>query len=222
MSADIFYNFLQLIQRLGIWLSILAWISVCIGTIIMVYILRQERRISFWFPAIVITVIALIANLSDFVVTLHISPDLDLEANPIWRNVVDSYGLTVALWYGFTGKIFVSALAGLMYGFYLKNRHYLFPIKANSLLEFIRRMGNNCHTVKERFIGLFSVFCFFFAFIQLFYFYISYLNWQAPFRSGSDFLWLFIPLMMMLLLITIGFLIFTYQSFKKKFRRGLS
>ncbi len=216
MSADFFYNLLQLIQRLGIWLSILAWLSVCIGTMIMIYILRREKRISLWLPSFMITVIALIANLSDFAVTLHISPDLDLEANPIWRNVVDSYGLNVARWYGFTGKIFVSVLAGLMYGFYRKNRHYLFPIQAKSLVEFIRYMGNNCHSLKERSIGLFSIFCFFFAFIQIFYFYIAYLNWQVHFRSDSDLFWLFIPLMMMLFFITIGFLIFTYQSFKNK------
>jgi hypothetical protein len=43
-------------------------------------------------------------------------------------------------------------------------------------LGFLLRMGDRTHTLRERMLGLFTIFAFFFAWINVFYFYIAYTN----------------------------------------------
>jgi hypothetical protein len=216
MINSLFYNLLEIIERIGIWLSITALLTVFIGTVIMIYVNRNERRKAVWIPSSIIGIIATTANFLDFAVTLHISPDLTLEANPIWRNVVDNWGLTIAVWYGFTGKLFVSALSVLMFAFYIRNRDVLFPKNANSLFKFIKHMGNVSQTIKQRIKSIFTVFSFFFACIQPFYFYIAYLNWNVNSGPRSELIFFFIPLIITLLLIAIIFIFLTYRAFCKE------
>jgi len=208
------FQLLSVVEEAGVWLSVLAWCTVVGGVITLAYVLRNEKRGAVWAPASVVGAVALVANLTDYFVTLSLSPDLSLEANPLWRNVVDQYGLAVAKWYGLTGKIFVSVLAAQMMAFYLSNRERLFPAYASSLYEFLLRLGNRSKTLRERLAALFTLFAFFFAGIHPFYFYITYLNWlqdpevRSPFPSVPVAVFFFISLL------AVVFAAVTYRSFR--------
>lgn len=161
----------------------------------------------------IVGAVALVANLADYFVTLSVTPDLSLEANPLGRNVLEHYGLQVAKWYGLTGKILVSILAGQMFAFYLANRERLFPTQARSFPEFLFRMGNCSKTVCARFVAFFTVFCFFFAGIQLFYFYIAYLNWLVHSELRSHLPSVPLALLLLLCSVAIAFVAVTYRGF---------
>lgn len=175
MAEDFLFRFLVWVERLGVWLAVLAWLVVALGSAAMAYLLRKERT-SIWLRASLVGIVALAANLADYFVTLRHSPDLAFEANPLWRNVVDHFGLRIAKWYGLTGKLFVSVLAAQMFAFYLTRREMIYPTQARSLLHFLLRMGTRAHTFRERVLSLFTIFAFFFAWINVFYLYIAYRN----------------------------------------------
>ncbi len=210
-----FFRFLEWLERLGVWLSLAAWLTVAAGVVGMAILLRRERRLAVWLAAAVVGLSAAVANLVDYRVTLAISPDLSLEANPLWRNVIDTFGLEIAKAYGMSGKILVSILAGLMFAFYLSNVARLFPKQAASPVEFLRRLGDGSENRRERLLALFTMFAFFFAGIQSFYFYISYLNWlddpQLADRLPSA------PLAALLLIVLLAVLfgVVTYRAFQK-------
>jgi hypothetical protein len=214
MGEELLFRSLDLLQRLGVWLSVVAWLTVAFGATTMAYVLRKVNKPAVWRYASVFGILALSANLADYFVTLHRSPDLRWEANPLWRNVVDRFGLTTAKWYGITGKIFGSVLAGQMVAFYLINRKLLFPVQPCSPLEFLARMGSRAHTFRERLLGLFTMFAFFFAGINLLYFYIAYLNWVD---DPEAFAYLpSIPVSLLLLVSTLAalFAALTYRAFR--------
>jgi hypothetical protein len=175
MAEDLLFRLLALLERLGVWLAVVAWLAVVLGAATMAHVLRNERA-AIWRRAALVGILALAANLADYFVTLKRSPDLAFEANPLWRNVVDHFGLPIAKWYGLTGKIFVSVLAAQMFAFYLSHREAIYPAQARSLLQFLMRMGSRARTLRERLLGLFTIFAFFFAWVNLFYFYIAYTN----------------------------------------------
>ena len=181
MAEQALFRLMALIQRLGVGLSWLAWITVAVGALLMAWVLRGERHTGIWMPAAIMGLVALAANLADYFVTLRRSPDLALEANPLWRLVVDRYGIVVARWYGLTGKILVSIIAAEMTAYYLTRRHLLFPEKAATLGQFLEHMGSRSRTRRDRLAALFTVFAFFFAGLNFLYFYIAYTNWlQDP------------------------------------------
>ncbi len=213
MTEEGLLSLLAVIEGVGVWLSVLAWFTVAGGAVAMVYILRTEKRRVVWVAAAIVGAVALLANMADYVVTLYRTPDLGLEMNPLWRNVVDHFGLVVAKWYGLTGKIFVSIVAGQMFAFYLANRERLFPVEARSLPQFLLRMGNRSKTLRERFVALFTIFCFFFAGIQLFYFYIAYLNWLVHSELRNHLPSVPVALFLLLLSLTIAFVGLTYRGF---------
>jgi len=175
LADEPLFRFLASLERLGVWLAVVAWLAVALGAAAMAYLLRNEK-VAIWRRASLVGSMALAANLADYFVTLRHSPDLTLEANPLWRNVVDHFGLRIAKWYGLSGKVFVSVLAAQMFVFYLSQRETIYPAHARSLLQFVMRMGNRTRTHRERLLGLFAIFAFFFAWINAFYFYIAYTN----------------------------------------------
>lgn len=185
MLEEGLFRLLEAVERLGLNLSVVAWLSIAAATVVMGYVLRRVRQPRIWAAAAIVTAVALAGNLADYFVTLHRSPDLSWEANPIWRNVIDAWGLRAAKWYGLSGKILVSIVAGQMWAFYLSNQKRLFPDNARSLAEFLRRMGNRSETRGQRIVALFTLLSFFFAGVQLLYFYIAYLNWiEDPELAG--------------------------------------
>ncbi|MEW6670630.1 MAG: hypothetical protein AB1427_02955 [Thermodesulfobacteriota bacterium] len=222
MSMDVFYNLLEKLESLGIALSIAAWLTVLLGSLGLILLLRRERSSSsrIWRSASIIGVMALAANLTDYFVTFHRSPDLYLEVNPIWRNVIDTWGITVAWWYGFSGKILLSLVAGLMAAVYLTRRDRLYPERAASFFDFMRRMGERSRSWRDRLSNLFTVFCFFFAGIQLFCFYIAFLNWRVDFETDPRVPPVLPALVLTLLVIGAAFLILTSRAFQKHIARG--
>ena len=181
MAEQALFRLMALVQRLGVGLSWLAWITVAVGALLMAWVLRGERRGEIWRPAAVMGLVALAANLADYFVTLRRSPDLALEANPLWRLVVDRYGIRVARWYGLTGKILVSLIAAEMTAYYLANRQRLYPEQAGSPVQFLLHLGGRARTRGQRLAALFTIFAFFFAGLNLLYFYIACTNWlQDP------------------------------------------
>ena len=213
MLEEELYGLLAWIEKAGLWLSVLAWLTVAAGATVMAYVLRRERRRAIWLVVVIVGAVALAANLADYVVTLFRSPDLSLEANPLWSIVVDRWGLGPAKLYGLTGKFLVSILAGQMFGFYLSNRERLFPARAGSVPEFLRQMGNRSRNPRERLAALFTLFAFFFAGIQLLYFYIAYLNWVEE----PDLL-IHLPsvpaaILILIISLSIAFVAITYRAF---------
>ena len=202
-----------MLEGLGLWPSVVAWLVVAGGCAIMTIALRAERSRKVWLPAAIVGTVALAANLADYFVTLALSPDLASEANPLWRNIADRWGLRVAKWYGLTGKIFVSCLAAQMFAFFLANLPRLYPSRARSLGEFLVRMGDRSTTRRDRVLALFTLFAFFFSGIQLLYFYIAFLNWL----NGSPLLDRLpsVPLAIVLLLLAnaAAFALFSYRAF---------
>jgi hypothetical protein len=214
MGEELLFRSLDLLQRLGVWLSVVAWLTVAFGAAAMAYVLRKGNKPAVWRSASIFGILALSANFADYLVTLHRSPDLRWEANPLWRNVVDRFGLTAAKLYGMTGKIFVSLLAAQMVAFYLINRKLLFPVQPCSLLEFLARMGSRARTLRERLLGLFTIFAFFFAGVNVFYFYIAYLNWVDDPESLAFLPALPVSLLLLVSTLAALFAVLTYRAFR--------
>src|SRR3954464_2137767 len=177
MADELLARLLTWIESWGVWLSWLAWATVFFGAIAMLRATRGVRGWKIWTAALVVTVLGVVAHMADYVITLERSPDLALEMNPLWRNVVQHYGLGVAKWYGLTGKLLVSLLAGQMTAFYLGERARLFPRDSGlGLGGFLSHMGERSASWRERSAALFTIFAFFFAGLTFFYFYIAYQN----------------------------------------------
>ncbi len=211
-----FFRFLEWLERLGVWLSLLAWLTVAGGVLAVAVPLRHERRLAVWVAALIVGLSAAVANLVDYRVTLALSPDLSLEANPLWRNVIDTYGLEIAKAYGLSGKILVSILAGLMFAFYLSNVARLFPKQATSPVEFLRRLGDRSENRRERLLALFTMFSFFFAGIQTFYFYIAYLNWLDDPHLADRLPSAPLAALLLIVLLAVLFGVVTYRAFQKR------
>lgn len=212
---ELLFRLLALLERLGVWLSILAWFTVSGGAAAMAWALGGHMTRARWRAGVAVFGVALAANLADYLATFYRDPELRFEANPMGRMAVDTFGVEFARWYGLTGKIFVSILAGQMFAFYLANRERLYPAQAGSLTDFLRGLGGRARTLRERLLALFTVFCFFFAGINLLYFYVAFVNsvtdpethvWLPPF-----------PLVIVLLVAALAaaFALLTYRAYRR-------
>jgi len=206
---------LELMEVFGLPLSILAWVTVFIGSIIMGIVLRKHPFRGKVNAAIIVGVVSLLAHLSDYIVTLQITPDLSLEANPLWRNVVDDLGLSIAKWYGLTGKLMLAILSFEFYAYYLLKRERLFPERAENLSSFIRKFGKSETGAKINFGSMANYFSFMFAMLGPFYFYVALLN---GFSNSPLYLSLpAAPIGLLIYLISLYFLYFilNYRAFRK-------
>lgn len=175
-EAALYWAF-SIVEGMGLPLAILAWVSVFGGSIGMVFVLRRHSMTGRWLPSLVVGGIALLAHLLDYFVTLRLTPDLSLEANPLWRIVVDRMGLGVAKVYGLSGKILVSILSFELFAFYLIQRERLFPGSATGFADFQRRFGTQGTTGwRGSCQNIGSFFAFMFALLGPFFFYITFLN----------------------------------------------
>ena len=84
------------VEALGLPLAVAAWASVFLGALAMGAVLRRRDLADCRPKALAVGGVGLLAHLLDFGVTLRITPDLAMEANPIWRIVIDRFGLAVA------------------------------------------------------------------------------------------------------------------------------
>jgi hypothetical protein len=116
--------------------------------------------------------VCLTAHLLDYFVTLDLTPDLSAEANPIWRIVIDGFGLGIAKAYGLSGKILLSVLSGQLYAWFLRHRASLFPPSASGFFDFVKNLGRGA----PRLGNVRSFFAFAFALFGPYFFYITFLN----------------------------------------------
>ena len=170
------FSLLGALEAAGLWLSLLAWATVAAGAWMMARYLRRHATRAVRRAALAAGAFALAANLADFTVTLWKSPGLAIEANPLWRNVIEAWGLPAAIGYGLTGKIFLSLLAGQLFGFYLLRRGRLAPAMPGSWREFVLGGGAAAAGWRGRATDTFTVFAFFFAGIQPLSFYFAVWN----------------------------------------------
>jgi len=159
---------------------------------------------------------ALIAHLLDYSITLKVSPDLFLEANPIWRAVIDRMGLSFAIWYGLTGKIILSILSFECFAYYMIQRETLLPEKIDGFVSFLRNFGKYNSSKKWPSLeNMTNFFSFLFAFIGHFCFYIAILN--SLVNRDAYLLLPSMPVMLIayLVILTFAYLFGNYIFFKK-------
>lgn len=179
MGYDLLEAAFVLVERLGLPLAVAAWVTVFGGAIAMALVLRRRDMARCWVPAAVVGGLGLVAHLLDYFVTLRITPDLSMEANPIWRIAVHHFGLTIAKAYGLTGKLLVSVLSFELFAFYLSQRRELFPDRADGFADFVRRFGKA--GARGKVANIASFFSFSFALFGPYFFYITFMN-----ASGED------------------------------------
>lgn len=203
------------VERLGLPLAIAAWVAVFAGAIGMAIVLRPVRARGVWVPALAVGITALTAHLLDFTVTLQMSPDLEAEANPIWRIVIDAWGLPAAKLYGFTGKLLLAILSFELFAYYLAQREGLFPDGAEGFSSFWRNFGAGCPASRlVRWQNLASFSAYSFSLLGPFFFYVAFLN-----SLSNNTLYLRFPSMPMALAgylsaLTASYFLVTYRAFR--------
>jgi hypothetical protein len=176
-----------LVAKLGVPLAVAAWLTVFGGAIALGLILRRVDTRGVWPAALGVGGLGLTAHLLDYFVTLKITPDLSMEANPIWRVVIDNFGLWVARVYGLSGKLLLSVVSTQLFAWHLAHRASLFPTKeTKTFSEFVRQLGQgapglgNIRSFPSSGRGaagrLASFFAFAFALFGPYFFYITFMN----------------------------------------------
>lgn len=202
------------VLRLGMPLAVSAWSTVFLGSVAMAFVLRT-RRPPRWGAAVWVGLIALAAHLLDFAVTLRMSPDLEAEANPIWRIIIDAWSLPMAQAYGLTGKILVAILSFELFAFYVAERASLFPEQGEGFRTFWRRFGVSGAPRRVRWENLANFFAFSFSVLGPFFFYVALLN-----SLVNDTLYLRFPSLPASLLIYLGavfgaYFVVTYRAYER-------
>lgn len=218
-SYDVLHTVLDIIARLGMPLIILAWFSVFAASVFMIFIIKRYHLRNHIITALIVGIISLIAHLVDYFGTLGISPDLSFEANPIWRIVVENMGLSLARWYGLTGKVLLSILSFEFFIYYLAQREKLLPSQSVNLVDFWNHFGVPTESSRIlRFSRIKNFFAYLFGLIGPFCFYVALLN------SVTDIdLYMRLPsmpfmLMFYLIVLTALYILGNYWSFKRRQR----
>lgn len=162
----------EVVQRFGVPLAVLAWVTVFGASVAMALVLRHVSLRPVLLRASSIGALGLLAHLLDYFVTLDITPDLSMEANPLWRVIIDGFGLTLAKFYGLSGKVLLSVVSFELFAWHLSHRATLFPPSASSFGEFVRLLGVGA----PRLGNVRSFFAFAFALFGPYFFYITALN----------------------------------------------
>lgn len=165
-----------LVERLGLPIAVLAWVTVAAAVVAMAVILRRgsvarEREPGRWRSALIVGGLALAAHLADYFVTLHITPDLELEANPLWRIAVRAFGLGPAKLYALSGKVLLSVLSAQLFAWYLTVPK---PQRAEGFLSASR----------PDFVSVARFFAFAFALFGPYFLYITAYNWLGYVESA--------------------------------------
>lgn len=162
----------EVVQRFGVPLALLAWVTVFGASVAMALVLRHVELRPVLGRAAIIGALGLLAHLLDYFVTLDITPDLSMEANPLWRVIIDGFGLRLAKAYGLSGKVLLSVVSFQLFAWHLSHRASLFPARAASFGEFVRGLGVGAPQLGN----VRSFFAFAFALFGPYFFYITALN----------------------------------------------
>ena len=221
---DITYTyelFLPKIEALGPPAAIIAWLFILGAVVFLAYILKHYWIPKIWVPSLVVGLVSFAAHMMDYIATLQLSPDLSMEMNPIWRIVIDHYGLNIAKFYGLTGKAFLSILAAECFAYYIVQREYLFPKKARNFFSFWRYYGTRGRGLgRMRWPTMVNFFCFCLAFIGPFYFYVAFMNTLVDDPLRSSLPPILSVLFIDLIVVTAGYFTMTYRAFleRKEFK----
>jgi hypothetical protein len=217
LTYDYLEKVLKFVAQFGLPMIVLAWSMVFLAVIAMIFVLRKHSLRGKWQASLIVGSVSLAAHLIDFFGTLKVCPDLSFEANPIWCVVVEKMGLSLARWYGFTGKVLLAIISFEFFAYYLIQRETLLPDRAQGFFSFWRNFGKKDSGKSViRLANIKNFFVFLFALIGPFCLYIALLNSitdsELYMRMPS------MPLMLLLYLffLTLGFLFGNYWSFKRK------
>ncbi len=217
LTYDFLEKVLKFVAQFGLPMIVLAWSIVFLAAIAMIFVLRKRSLRGKWQASLIVGSVSLAAHLIDFFGTLKVCPDLSFEANPIWCVVVEKMGLSLARWYGFTGKVLLAIISFEFFAYYLIQRETLLPDRAQGFFSFWRNFGKKDSGKSAiRFANIKNFFAFMFALIGPFCLYIALLNSitdsELYMRMPS------MPLMLLLYLffLALSFLFGNYWSFKRK------
>jgi hypothetical protein len=217
LTYDYLEKVLKFVAQFGLPMIVLAWFMVFLAVIAMIFVLRKHSLRGKWQASLIVGSVSLAAHLIDFFGTLKVCPDLSFEANPIWCVVVEKMGLSLARWYGFTGKVLLAIISFEFFAYYLIQRETLLPDRAQGFFSFWQNFGKKDLSKSViRFANIKNLFAFLFALIGPFCLYIALLNSitdsELYMRMPS------MPLMLLLYLffLTLAFLFGNYWSFKRK------
>lgn len=180
---ELLFAAFDLVERIGWPIAVAAWLTVFAGALGMALLLRRYPLRAHALPAVVLGVVTTAAHASDLAMTLHVTPDLTLEGNPIWLIVVDRWGLPFAMVYGFTGKALVGVLNVEMYLWYRATRERLYPREAPTLRAFVRTFGRDAGRVfGVAWLRIASLFSYLFGYLGVWSFWVAFQNWAG----GTD------------------------------------
>jgi len=205
-----------LAAQLGLPLALLAWLTVAMASVGLALLLRQHSLRGHWRATLCFGAVSLAAYTSDITVTLFMSPDLELEANPIWLSVVESFGISVAYFYGISGKLLLLVVVCELYLLYRVQRSALYPPGGASFGAFWRGFGADARRLwGVRPARLLNFFAYAFAFTAPFSFYVALLNAFVDSPRYDD-----LPPMPVVLLVYLGGLagsypLVTYRAYRK-------
>lgn len=217
LTYRVLENLFVHVEKLGLPLVIIAWMSVFLGFLGMIFVLQKHSMAGKWRASLIVGGVALFAHLLDYFITIRLCPTLSTEANPIWNIVVVKMGLGIAKWYGFTGKVLLSFLSFQFFAFYLIQRERLLPKEAKGLMDFWNKYGREEKGKKlVRFGNIINFFSFLFALSGPFYFYIVLLN-----SITDEKLYMRLPSMpvagfIYLIILTLFYLLGNYWEFRKR------
>lgn len=217
LTYDFLEKVLKFVARFGLPMIVLAWSMVFLAAIAMIFVLRKHSLRGKLQASLIVGSVSLAAHLIDFFGTLKVCPDLSFEANPIWCVVVEKMGLSLARWYGFTGKVLLAIISFEFFAYYLIQRETLLPDRAQGFFSFWRNFGKKDSGKSViRFTNIKNFFAFLFALIGPFCLYIALLN-----SITDSELYMRMPSMPLILLLylfflTCGYLFGNYWSFKRK------
>jgi hypothetical protein len=178
MGYELLFRAFDLVEKMGAPIAIAAWLTVFLGSIGLGWVLRKHALRPHLVPALALGAISMLAHFSDIAVTLKISPDLALEGNPIWLIVLDRWGLSFAIAYGYTGKFLVGVLNVELYLWYRVTREQVYPAQASSFGEFARRLGERCpRRYGIAWMRIASLFAYLFGYLGLFSFWVAFQNY---------------------------------------------
>ncbi|MEE9608354.1 MAG: hypothetical protein V3U03_11505 [Myxococcota bacterium] len=209
------------VERLGLPLAILAWATVFLAAAGMAGVLGRYSLRACLLPSLGVGALALFAHSLDYWVTLRMSPTLGMEANPIWRIVIDAFGLRLALAYGLSGKLLLSVLSFELFAYYLLQRERLYPMGADGIRSFWGNYGRTSRGFKAvRWANLVNFFCFGFALLSPFVAYVALLNGLVNHPA-----YLRLPSMPIVLVVYLGALaagypLVTYRAFRRSGHAG--
>jgi hypothetical protein len=219
-TDDLLLETFSAVERLGLPLAVTAWISVFSGVIGMAIVLRLDHPRDVWLPAVLVGATALTAHVLDFVVTLQMSPDLALEANPIWRIVIDAWGLPAAKLYGFTGKVMLALISFELFAYYLVQRERLFPQRAQGFSDFWRSFGaSHSEPRLVRWPNLANFFAFSFSLLGPFFFYVAFLNSLVNDPRYLRFPSMVVALAAYMVILIASYFTVTYGEFRRRTAR---